>query len=131
MSKKLGGGLTVEAVILCDEIRTEISNKHSLMGVSVGAMNVASFPSAIKLAAYVDIVGEKKTDETLEVRWMFNGIQQVASSAAISVTPPGHVAIVMPPAPIMMPAPGELTLEYRLKDQKWVEIHKTSITLPD
>jgi hypothetical protein len=45
--------------ILCDDIRNERGNKHSLMGVFSGDLVVAKLPAQVYLALYFEHVSEK------------------------------------------------------------------------
>lgn len=132
MSKSLGPNLAIEAGIFCDGIREELLKKHTLLGVTIGPMYVPNFPSTILVAAYVDLATLAQGYETIEIRWMFDGVEQRSAETQVTMTPPSHVALLAPPQPISMPNAGELTFEMRVKgDKKWVVAKKTTVGLPE
>ena len=48
----------VNAVILCDDIRKEVTNKDMLIGVYGGALIVSAFPGAMPMAVWMELMPE-------------------------------------------------------------------------
>ena len=62
--------------IICDDIRDEIGNKKSLMGVMNGDIFVATFPATIPLAIYLDYQHDSSTDKVIiDFRLMQDDVQ--------------------------------------------------------
>jgi hypothetical protein len=56
-------------VILCDDIRDEIGNKKSLMGVLGGDILVAEFPATIQLAFFMQYLPSPEDGERLSIEF--------------------------------------------------------------
>jgi len=58
------------SVIVCEDIRDEIGNKKSLMGVMGGDILVPNFPATLKIAIYMEYHPDAKDREhlSLEIR---------------------------------------------------------------
>ncbi len=63
--------LKVKNAIFCEDIREEKSNKHILIGVFSGGVNVVKIPATIKVAVYAQI--EIKGDVPKEIFIKFSG----------------------------------------------------------
>ena len=70
-------------VILCDDIRDEMGNKKSLMGVYSGDILVQNFPAAVQIAFYVDYVPAE--DEAGEIPVQFRITQDGAEIAKAQI----------------------------------------------
>lgn len=127
MGKSIGNGITVEKVVVCEDVRFEMGNKHTLLGVLAGDVELAQFPAVFKIAAYADLVTEHANDETLETRWVFADSAQAGAINQFTSHPPNHVAVIMPTAMLMASGPGILQLEFRLKDQDWVVVEARKV----
>jgi hypothetical protein len=126
MPKNIGNGLSVEKVIVCEDVRMEIGNKHTILGAIAGDFSIPQFPAAFKLAAYIDMTAPAIT-ETIEVRWMFSGHQQISALHQFTGDPPNHVVIVLPPVVLMASNAGDLALEIRVQNGNWVELEKRRV----
>jgi len=50
------GDLEIASVILCDDIRKEVTNKEILIGVYAGDIVISSFPAMAPLAFWIELI---------------------------------------------------------------------------
>lgn len=77
-------------VIYCDDIRLELGNKASLMGIYTGDLLVSAFPVVLpKLCLYVTAVTPiKEPFERLEITVELDGKPLIETGDVIATTPP-------------------------------------------
>ena len=56
-------------VILCEDVRDEVGNKKSLMGVISGDLHVASFPATIQTAVFFEYAADDSDGDKLSLRF--------------------------------------------------------------
>jgi hypothetical protein len=56
-------------VIFCEDVRDEVGNKKSLMGVITGDLNVATFPATIQSAVFFEYAPDASDGDKLSVRF--------------------------------------------------------------
>ena len=56
-------------IIFCEDIRDEVGNKRSLMGVVAGDLLVATFPAVVQTAVYFEYAAEKRDGENLSIEF--------------------------------------------------------------
>ena len=130
MPEKIGNGLAVEKVVICEDVRPELGNKHTILGAIAGEIWVPQFPTAFKIAAYIDLIAETRVPQTVEVRWTFAGHEQISVRQQFTPDPPNHAVLFMPPNAIVASSAGVLALEIRATDKEWIEIDKRDIINP-
>lgn len=59
---------TVENVVVCDDIRQEISHKHILVGVYSNVINIAMLPANINLAFWIELLCKKRGPLALQLK---------------------------------------------------------------
>jgi len=120
MARRLGDGIEIEKVIVCEDVRYELGNKHSLLGVVAGDLLVPQFPTAFKVAGYVDLSAAGRESLMMEVRWTFEGNPQHQWLHQFVPNPPFHVALIVPQNQIVVSNGGTLRLEIRLAGKEWI-----------
>jgi hypothetical protein len=64
---------TVGAVVFCDDVRKEVSNKEIIIGAYGGGIVVPMFPVTIPLAVWMEITPKKLGHSELDIRLKFPG----------------------------------------------------------
>jgi len=54
---------TFRNVVVCEDVRDEVGNKRSLMGVFSGDITVQQFPAIVQLAVYLEYAPDKDDSE--------------------------------------------------------------------
>jgi len=89
---------TFRNVILCEDIRDEVGNKKSLMGVMAGGgINVASFPATIKVAVFLEYEpGAADGDHITADFRLLQGDTEIAKARFETAIPQPPVVFVFP-----------------------------------
>ena len=85
-------------VIVCEDLREELGNKKSLMGIFTGDIVVSQFPATVPLAFYIEYMPDKSdTDEiSFEFRLMQDDAEMAKGIAAAPLAPSQVAVIVLP-----------------------------------
>jgi hypothetical protein len=84
--------------ILCDDVRDEIGNKKSLMGIIVGDILVTSFPATIQMAVFAEYL---PTEEETEVTIGFGIFQDETEIGRVQVR--GEIKNKKSPLMVVLP----------------------------
>jgi hypothetical protein len=91
-----------ESVILCEDVRDEVGNKKSLMGVISGDLIVSSFPATLPIAVF--LVYQPNTDRDCEALFEFRIMQdqtEIVKAEINSQIPAGQIANLILPKALM------------------------------
>lgn len=90
---------TIRNVILCEDIRSEIGNKKSIMGIFSGDVIVAEFPARIQFAVYMEYIPEE-TSEPHEIELDMMADDNRIAEIKVKVTKPaaGVTSLIIPRA---------------------------------
>ena len=126
----MAGSLNIKPkyVLLCDDIRTEVSGKLILIGVYSGDILAANFPLRMKLTTYVAADMLQPGSGTLSIE--INIAPDDGSEGQVHVleaemevgTGPSEGGFPMPAVPIAVPGPAALTIRWKLNDSDWAKI---------
>ena len=85
-------------VILCDDIRDEIGNKKSLMGVLAGDIIVPSFPASIQVAVFFQYRPDKDAagEIFISIRFVDDKTEMMKAKTGIAVADNGIITIAIP-----------------------------------
>lgn len=110
---------------LCEDIRDEIGNKKSLMGVFSGDILVSEFPARLRVAFYIEYIPHSGTSEHELSLLLAVGSQETITIQVLINTPADQVAtLVVPQALALIEAPCELTLSAVCNEEKEVILRK-------
>ena len=115
---------------MCEDIREEIGNKKSLMGVFSGDVLVPRFPARFRVAFYAEYLpalgGEHEVRLSIEI-----GAAEAATAQVRVNTAPGQPAtLVIPQGVAQFDAPGEIILRATAEDVT-TELLRKSVRLAD
>jgi hypothetical protein len=119
-------GLEFGAVIVCDDIRKEVTGKEILIGVYTGEILVSSFPSWFPAALWIEI-------ETLEIgrydvtlRFSLTDKPPILMKAGIEVSRSGTIAIACPGLQLHAEKECEFILEVQ-DGEEWKVLKRKKI----
>jgi hypothetical protein len=101
------------AVILCEDIRDEVGNKKSLMGVMTGDILVPAFPATLQIALFMEYRPSvpNELNASFEFRLLQNDLEIVKAGMSATI-PAGQAAnLVLPRA--LMTVEKEVTFRIR------------------
>lgn len=108
---------TVRNALLCEDVRDEIGNKKSLMGVLAGDVIVAEFPATLKVCVYAEI--EFNPDRNIKrTEILLTHDDQEILRAQIEFEPSRNVvSMVLPQGLLKLDRPGTLRLAMSAGEQ--------------
>lgn len=116
---------------ICEDVRDEVGNKKSLMGVFSGDLIVTEFPARLRVAFYAEYIPKDGTGEHELGISLSLGDVQAATTKIIVSSPPGQVAVLILPQGIAeFDAPGELVLRASCEGET-AELLRKAIRLHD
>jgi hypothetical protein len=77
-------------VIVCEDIRDEVGNKRSLMGVMAGDILVAGFPATLQIAIFLDYAPDADDGDHLSIEFrLVQGDVEIAKGGMEAAILPG------------------------------------------
>ncbi len=126
----------IGAVIICDDVRKENTNKDILIGVYSGDIILPSFPSELALAIWIELIPKQIGEHELEFRLSLAGQQLATFMLKATVPKLGSSSTAIPGFRLGVAGETELLLEIReghdwrvLKRKKIVQGNVTSTFL--
>lgn len=116
--------------VLCEDVRQEIGNKRSLMGVFSGDIRAAAMPAHVQLALYVDFeIADPANESSLDVAFFVNDEKVVNFQAKLS---PGskHATLVVPKGIVQFDKDSVFTIRIAPDNQKEEEVVRKLVTGP-
>jgi uncharacterized protein DUF6941 len=110
--------LDFTAVLLCDDVRKEVTNKDILIGVYGGDILVESFPRWIKMAIWMEISPKETGAFPLTLKLTFSDNAPLLIDMKLQVRGSGTSSIAVPGMELLVEKEGELTLEIK-EGESW------------
>ena len=114
--------INIVHAIACDDIRQEMNGKFILIGVYGGNMGLPFFPTQIPLAFWMSAEPSKEGDYHIQFRITAPGANPMTLQGQMTLHIEENTALVLPPMPVAVGTPGDITLEYREGDRPWRQI---------
>ena len=130
MSLQLNG-YSIESALLCEQIRQEIQNKVSIVGVFSSNIVVGQFPSTFPITIYLEIDAEVAGEIELNVKLISPGSNRVEVKIMGEIALPGRSYIPMPAMPLVCDEPGPVTVEVSDGGEVWHTLIAREIQLGD
>jgi hypothetical protein len=122
--------LRFNSIVMCDEIRTEVTGKDILIGVFSGEILVPSFPTAIGVAFWAEVensnedIGVKEYELRVGVE---NG-QPLPFKVTADIRAAGTSILKIPTIHIPVPGPTVVSLEL-LDEENWRVLKSKKVLL--
>ena len=120
----------IENAVLCEDIRQEVRNKNTLVGIYAGDIMVSQLPANIDLAFYLDGKYREKKSTPMEVR--ISGPGRDAATAPIEFAPIGDTlgfAMISPRMRVQLEQEGEFKVSMRELGGSWKTLIAKKVTL--
>lgn len=127
----MGAPGTLGNVIVCDDIREEVRNKKSLMGVFPGGILVADLPGSIALAFYLEYFPsvEDEGKFLMEFRLLY-GDEQIAQGNITAELTDEHqvLALVVPRGIATFEREGTFRFVAKINGRPEIEVVSKQVT---
>lgn len=105
-------------VLFCDDVRREIGNKRTIVGVFSGDIVVSNVPAVVPLATYIEFIPISLDDNEIEFRFVVAGEPIATLKATLGDRQMGVVAVLeLPKIAIHVEHPTEVSLDAQIKDR--------------
>jgi hypothetical protein len=120
----------IRNVIACEDIRDEIGNKKSLMGVLGGDILVAEFPATLQLAIYFEYAADESDEATFVAK--FRLWQDDTAIAAGEINAPiqrgKSVTLVIPRGLVQFQKEASFRMTIALEGENELEVLRKSVS---
>lgn len=113
---------SIRNAIICEDIRKEIGNKLTLVGVYSGDIIVGRFPADLWLAFYAEFLPSQSGKIPLQIEMLMGRHRKplVRVEGAMIVEDASDVAVIaLPKFRANFPGPTAFTFRVALDDKKW------------
>ena len=122
------GNVKIINAVLCEDIRHEINNKNSLIGVFSGDVLISELPGKVRFAIYYEASVEMPGKIKSEIRL------QYADKAAFTAelehdVQTKYISSATPPFELVIENEGDFVVSVRFEEQDWKEIIRRRISL--
>jgi hypothetical protein len=117
------------AVILCEDIRREDNGKHFVAGIFANNVEYPAFPANSYFRLYVEFFELELRERSLDFQWKVNGELIVGVKGSVEMTEPGIVPISLPPVMLNFEAPGKLTVDVIIDEEKPATILERNVVV--
>ena len=131
MAKPFPGTLTT--ALLCEDVRTELGNKHTIVGVFSNDILVASLPAVLSLSAYLEYVPDEIGVQNITLSIVVAGNVVANIEAKLSVVEAKTVSVLyLPRVNLTVPRAAEIRLDMKVfPGEPTTIIKKQVLTSPD
>lgn len=116
---------------LCEDIRTEIGGKYSLIGVFANEVQVSAFPSVIRLATFVEIEIPKAGDWNLKFRASVEGGEALETAGVFQAKRGGRGVVTLPALNVNFKEPSHYLVEMEVQPDEWITAIKRKVVLAE
>ena len=117
-------------VLLCDDVRKEITGKDILIGVYTSGINVSQLPAVVNLATWLEIIPKKKGEIEIEFKAEMPGDVQphLIRFKGQTESADHHFTIILQPAPFFIQKEGDIRISVRRPNTpKWKIVKKLRV----
>jgi hypothetical protein len=123
--------INIAYVIMCDDIRQEITGKFILIGVYPGNIAIPAFPAQVILGFWMLARPTKIGSYQLQFRLQGpDGAESWSGQMLVHVNKKEDTALVIPPLPIQIQSPGHISLQCREGGGEWTTVSSFEASLP-
>lgn len=111
------------AVILCDDVRTEVSQKDILIGVYNHDVIVPAYPATLRSAIWIEYASAEAGAYSLELRVLTpSGNPAPLIGFEIVFDAPGTMVFSFTGLPLRLERDGQIVIQQKLAGADWVTI---------
>lgn len=117
---------TIDAVVICDDIRREVTGKDLLIGVYTGDIVLQAFPNWFNASIWLEVSFAEAGQYELDLRLSLTDKPPTQFKLKAAVSAPGHSAAVVQGLQIWAESEGELLLEVR-DGEEWKVVKRKKV----
>lgn len=118
----------ISSVIICDDVRKEVSGKDILIGVFSGGISVPAYPAVLRTALWIEIepqhVGVINCELKIETP---SGNPPFEMGFDLEVIEVGTAVFVMNGIPLALEKDGHVVVTAKLGDGDWREVKRKPV----
>ena len=119
----------IGAVIICEDVRTELNGKQILIGVFSSDI-IANNKGALNIAVWAEYTPRATGSDSVHFRYLVNNKQVAGVRLNISVQEANKiVGIATPTLPVQINDVGFLVIEMSSDGKTWLEVKKKEIKI--
>ena len=112
--------IKIISVIVCDDIRKEISNKDILIGVYSGSIVFQAFPSTIPLSLWIEVEPDQLGPADIELRIVApSGNPETIAKLHMEVGAIETTGLSLQGIPLQFEREGDLKIAFRQAGEDW------------
>lgn len=115
--------------ILCEDIRQELGNRQSLMGVYAGDILVVEFPATIRLTMFASLKFREPGTYSAKLRVVIGKEKPNSADIQIEQSPSGPAVIMLPAGMLHLDEPSEFRVDIAVEGAKWQRLVATKVLL--
>lgn len=122
----------IDALVICDDIRKEITNKDILVGVYGSDIVVGTFPATLSLSFWIEIAPVHVGELRFHLRILFAGKTRARIEAAMDVKKAVPSAVPISRISVQFPSEGVLRIDVSWNEgKKWNVAKRKSVIMGD
>jgi hypothetical protein len=116
--------------ILCEDVRSEIGNKHTIIGTYTGDILLKEFPATFRIAMFSVLKFAKPGKYNCAVKLFFHDGHLADGEIVAEVKEPDeNVIFVLPSGLLNASEEGEFRVDMSLNGTKWETVASTTVKL--
>lgn len=115
--------IKIENVVFCEDVRSEVGGKHTLLGVSGPELNIIEIPGLISVALWIHGRASNIGPIDIDFRVLDHKKQAKIKGRITGETGESHTCVfVIGPMPLHIQEAGDYIFEWRPDGMKWGKI---------
>lgn len=106
---------------MCEDVREEVGNKFSAMGIFGGDIVTSPFPAVIRAAFLLIFSSNKNGELELRMRLSVDGTVVMEAKASVNFETAGTANMVIPMGAIRVEKPSRIALQLSMTGDDWVD----------
>lgn len=117
--------------VVCDDIRYEINNKISLMGVFANNISVPNFPAVgLRMAVYCEVqVPERGKQYSFEMKLTYANVERMRILGAFEVHDADVAVVASPQLNVALEREGELEISVSIDNNPPIKVIKKQVAV--
>jgi len=118
----------ITSIIVCDDVRKEITGKDILIGVYSGTINVSAYPVTFPIALWFEIEPDEAGDLNCGVKIETpSGNPPIQAEVTIHVQEVETAVFVLGGVPMSVERDGDLIISVKFGKEDWMEVKRKKV----
>lgn len=115
--------------LLCEDVREEINNKHTLIGVYIGDVLISRIPGNMSIALFVELDVKKEGKQSIQLRLSGPGDHEAVLNADLNFIGVGSSTLKTPRIELLVDKEGIFRIDLSEDGETWINLIEKSVTL--